>query len=547
MNDQYKEIISKKIFDNILQALIIDVDSDTVSKYESVNGDFNATETTSYVEYITGCANFIFEDDVREYVNSLSISKLEENNGVMSLNYRMFDNKLGTYLEYTNNISLYSMDNKKIIVVLVSQNKSNNNTVQVDDGKAVLEEKHNKIIDSISMAMLKIHNIVNMDNNLRAKDEYINSVLVGLTTEYPELNKSFTENAVEIFKSGKECIMIVDDDKMTCSLISKIFDKNYDIIVVHNGQEAIDYLEANKTSGVNISCIFLDLIMPVMDGFSVLEYLNDNNYFNKLPVIIISGNYDKDTRNRAYSYQIADMLEKPFNAQVIRHRIENLINLYKSSGLLSEMIFEQQDNLRNIIDAVINSYKVDNAKNMALISKFMKILAMQVSVDHPELNINNNLIEKMAESATYYAIGNYIMPRTIFEKKTGYTDSDLALIKSAPVIGSSMVKYVIGSNNKVDSKYCFEIVRYANERYDGTGYPDGLSGEAIPLASQIASLVIEYISLLNSVMPVDFGKISQLIEMEAGHRFNPKIVESFKKIGNQFEAVTKVGVQNNEQ
>ena len=84
--------------------------------------------------------------------------------------------------------------------------------------------------------------------------------------------------------------------------------------------------------------------MPVMDGFGVLEYLNDNNYFNKIPVIIISGNYDKETRNKAYSYQIADMLEKPFNAQVIRHRIENLISLYRSSGILSEMMFEQQDN-----------------------------------------------------------------------------------------------------------------------------------------------------------------------------------------------------------
>ena len=93
-----------------------------------------------------------------------------------------------------------------------------------------------------------------------------------------------------------------------------VFEKKYDVVLAHNGQEAIELL--NSSNGSSISCIFLDLIMPELDGFSVLDYLNDNNYLNKLPVIIISGNYDKETRNRAYSYRIADMLEKPFNLEI---------------------------------------------------------------------------------------------------------------------------------------------------------------------------------------------------------------------------------------
>ena len=282
--------------------------------------------------------------------------------------------------------------------------------------------------------------------------------------------------------------------------------------------------------------------MPVMDGFAVLEYLNDNNYFNKIPVIIISGNYDKETRNRAYSYQIADMLEKPFNAQVIRHRIENLISLYRASGILSEMIFEQQDNLRSVIDNLVNSYKIDNANNMELIKKYMKILTMQVSLDHPEFNINTNLIDKIAESAIYYSIGNYVMPRTLLQKRTAYTDDEKKLLMTSNIIGSTMVKYVISArNNDIDSKYCYEITRYYNERYDGQGYPEGLSGEGIPLAAQIASLVIEYVSLIGTVVPIDYDKIASLIEMEAGHKFNPKIVEAFKKVRSEFDSVNKVG------
>ena len=541
--DDYKRIIDKKILESYVQALIIDANGDAVYKYINKDGSFELDSQLSYVDYITNAQSFIFEDDVHNYVSSLSISKLEENNNRIDLNYKMLDNKLGAYLNYCNNIYLYDDNGKKIIVVLVSKTNGENNTYQETEmGNSTVTQKYSKMIDSISMAMLKIHNIVNMDNNLRTKDEYINSVLVGLTTDYPELNKSFNENATQIYKSGKETIMIIDDDKMTCNLISKIFEKNYGIIIANNGEEAINKIKESTNNGVNVSCIFLDLIMPVMDGFGVLEYLNDNNYFNKLPVIIISGNYDKETRNKAYSYQIADMLEKPFNAQVIRHRIENLISLYRSSGILSEMMLEQQGNLKNIIDTVINSYKLDNSSTMNLIRKYMKILTMQVSVQYPELNINGNLVDKMAESAIYFSIGNYIMPKSLLTKRTGYTEEEKKILSNSNVIGSSMVKYVIAlENNQIDSKYCYEITRYHNERYDGTGYPEGLSGEAIPLAAQIAALVIEYVMLVNTVVPIDYDRIASLIEMEAGKKFNPKIVECFKRVRTEFDAITKVG------
>ena len=542
MIEEYKNIIDKTIIGNYLQALIIDTFEDKLYKYVNVNGEFNLEKEESYVEYITNCHNIIYEDDVQNYIASLSISKLEENNSRININYRMLDNKVGTYIGFVNNISLYNENGKKIIVVLVSQNKTDASLEKVDQTKSMLEGKFSKIIDAVSLALLKIHNVVNMDNQLRTKDEYINSILVGLTTDYPELNKSFNENASEIYKSGRTSIMIIDDDKITCNLISKIFDKKYDIIIANNGQEAIDKLKSSKENSVDISCIFLDLIMPVLDGFSVLDYLNDNNYLNKLPVIIISGNYDKETRNRAYSYQIADMLEKPFNAQVIRHRIENLINLYRSSGNINEMMLEQHESLRNIINSVVTSYQIDNGMAMNMIKKYVSILAMQVSVTYPEYNISSNMIDKMANSAMYYSIGNYTLPKSILFKKGEYTDAEKESIKNANINGSAIVKYVIATNNsEIDSKYCYEITRYYNERYDGTGYPEALSGDSIPLSAQIASLAIEYVNLVNTIVPIDYNRVASLIIMEAGHRFNPKIVEAFKKVQTDFEAITKVG------
>lgn len=540
-NNTYSDVIKKVVLGSYQEFLIIDVIEDKIYKYVNNNGEFDCISESSYASYFEECKKFVFEDDIASYIDSLSLSKLEDNNSRIILNYRMLDNKIGGYLNYTNTISLYNEDNKKIIVVLVSQ--ASNNTISTNNlqSKSKIEDKMNKLVDAVSMSMLKIHNVVNMDNNLRTKDEYINSILVGLTTDYPILNKSFNDNAKEIYTSGKTSIMIVDDDKLTCNLIAKIFNNDYDVIIANNGKEAIDVLNNVKQNEINLSCIFLDLIMPELDGFSVLDYLNDNNYLTKLPVIIISGNYDKETRNKAYSYSIADMLEKPFNAQVIRHRIENLINLYRSSGIINEMMLEQQQNLKEVITSIVTSYEIDNQMMISQIKKYMKILTMQVSVQYPEYNINSSMIEKIANSTTYFAIGNYTLPKTVLYKKGEYTPAEKEMIKNSNINGSAIVKYVLTNNNEIDSQYAYEITRYHNERYEGNGYPEKLSGNSIPLFAQIASLAIEYMNLVNSIMPIDYERIASLITMESGHKFNPKIVEAFKKVQSEFEAISKVG------
>ena len=196
--DGYQKIIKEKILENYIQVLIIDVESDKVYKYVNNNGEFTCENQSSYVDYFSACKDFIYEDDVQDYIDSLSISKLENSNSSITLKYKMFDNKMGSYMDYTNYISLYLDNGKKIIVVLVS--RDNNGIVYEKTGqtKSDIEAKMKKVIDTVSLAMLKIHNVVNMGNDIRTKDEYINSILVALTTEFPELNKSFNDNAGEV-------------------------------------------------------------------------------------------------------------------------------------------------------------------------------------------------------------------------------------------------------------------------------------------------------------------------------------------------------------
>lgn len=536
---EYKGIIDKLIKDSYEESLVIDVFNDKIYKYAYVNDDIVKLEELSYADYLNKCNSFIYGDDLDKYIESLSIG-----NDTNVVRYKMLD-EAGNYQEYVNNIIKYKDDGNDLIVVLVAKDKDLDNIVSNNTNSiSNMENKLKRMVDSIGNAILKIHNVINNGGSINNKKECIEAILAGIVNEYPEFNEVINSNMNNLFLQKKSTIMIIDDDKMTCSLIKKIFDKDYDIIIANNGKEAIEYLSDNDNSSfkANIACIFLDLLMPVLDGFSVLDYLNDNNYLNKLPVIIISGNYDKETRNRAYSYQIADMLEKPFNVQVVRHRIEKMINLYKSSSSVNNMMVEQHRELKNIANSLIVSYEIDNEKMMKMVKKYTRILAIQVSVDYKEYNINNKIIDKIAESAGYYGIGNYTLPKSVLYKRGMYSEEERSLIKMANINGANIIKYVLArDNNKIDEKYCYEIVKYYNERYDGNGYPEGLSGNSIPLSTQIASVAIEYSNLINTITPVDYDRVASLIIMESGRKFNPKIVESFKKVMKEFEGITKVG------
>ena len=536
---EYKGIIDKLIKDSYEESLVIDVFNDKIYKYAYVNDDIVKLEELSYADYLNKCNSFIYGDDLDKYIESLSIG-----NDTNVVRYKMLDES-GNYQEYVNNIIKYKDDGNDLIVVLVAKDKDLDNIVSNNTNSiSNMENKLKRMVDSIGNAILKIHNVINNGGSVNNKKECIEAILAGIVNEYPEFNEVINSNMNNLFLQKKSTIMIIDDDKMTCSLIKKIFDKDYDIIIANNGKEAIEYLSDNDNSSfkANIACIFLDLLMPVLDGFSVLDYLNDNNYLNKLPVIIISGNYDKETRNRAYSYQIADMLEKPFNVQVVRHRIEKMINLYKSSSLINNMMIEQHRELKNIANSLIVSYEIDNEKMMKMVKKYTRILAIQVSVDYKEYNINNKIIDKIAESAGYYGIGNYTLPKSVLYKRGMYSEEERSLIKMANINGANIIKYVLArDNNKIDEKYCYEIVKYYNERYDGNGYPEGLSGNSIPLSTQIASVAIEYSNLINTITPVDYDRVASLIIMESGRKFSPKIVESFKKVMKEFEGITKVG------
>ena len=513
---------------NVSNAYVVDIMNDNIDVYTVNNNSFIKKESKVLSEYLNNIKNTIKDEFISSFMNCISIPKLQEekNNGndILSITYTTLSNKT-----YTNICKLIDINGYNYILV-----------VEIPFGiNLKTDDKYNRLINSLSDSIVKVENVFNLDskNTSTIKDieEYIFSLFSTLYSSYPELKKTVTKTITNVSARTVDSIMIVDDDKLMRTMIKKVFENDsYKLVELQNGREAIDYLEANYNKGLtdtsdHVVGIFLDLKMPVLDGFSVLNYLSEKGYLNRLPVIIISGDYERETKTKVYNYNIADMLEKPFDMQVVRHRISNFINLYKSSNSLNNLISKQSNDSKEIINSFIESYKYDYKDDILNVRNYIIRLCEKLMEQYPEYELTNEKIEKMADAAMYYDIGYYSIPRHILSKKEKITEDELNIIKNYPVFGSKMLESTLSLiSDDIYIKYAFNITKYYHENYDGTGYPSGLSKESIPLEAQIASVCITY----NNMRKKGIDAISY-IKNKTGIMFNPKIVKTFIEISDE--------------
>ena len=170
----------------------------------------------------------------------------------------------------------------------------------------------------------KANNVYYVTNNY---DKFIQEAnhIISVVKKY--LDKDYVEPKVETPTQEKRLkILVVDDSNLICNFIRKIFADKYDVVMANDGKIALDVVEHNPQ---DMAAMLLDLNMPNVNGFDVLEYFKEKQLFNKIPVSIISGAEEKETIDRAFTYDIVDLLSKPFNERDIKSVIEKTIN-YKN-------------------------------------------------------------------------------------------------------------------------------------------------------------------------------------------------------------------------
>ena len=351
----------------------------------------------------------------------------------------------------------------------------------------------------------------------------------------------------------KQQILIVDDEEINRMILDGMFHDDYETIQVCNGQEAIDRIQENP----EITLILLDIVMPVMDGFTVLEFMKEKELLEKIPVILITSETIGDSEDRAYSYGVADVIHKPFYPHIVRKRSRNIIDLYQNKKNMELRLKEQEeallakqkeinDNNEFMIDAlssVVESRSAETGEHTRRIKYYTRLMLKYVMKYFPNYGLTNAQMDLIARASVLHDIGKIGIPDAILLKPGALTDKEYEIMKTHTTIGCDILQKFYRDTSNEFVRYCYEICRHHHERWDGNGYPDHLAGDDIPLSAQIVAIADVYDALISPRVYKSSYATEVAFEMimngECG-QFSPDILECFRLAKRDFFDIVEV-------
>lgn len=348
---------------------------------------------------------------------------------------------------------------------------------------------------------------------------------------------------------GQEDILVVDDMLPNRKILERIISgMNHKPVLASSGEEAINILREGLKPGI----ILLDISMPDMDGFDLCRILKEDVKTRDIPVIFISAYSGIDDVVKGFELGGVDYICKPFVPAEVSVRITNHLRMFRMqkerevyNHRLNKLIDEQAQQIENEKRkvlyglAAINSRlsnrpasHLDNARHNC------RILAqsLQLSPGYEQI-ISNTFIENIEVAAPLYNIGMIAISKDILARRTEgkMTEHDIAAYREHTNIGADIINEI--EPDIENNEFCgivTDIARYHHENWDGSGFPEGRKGEAIPLSARIVSIVMSFQGLTDGT----FGRMSAEEAIEdmkdkRGQFFDPGIFDIFVKIKNQ--------------
>ena len=351
----------------------------------------------------------------------------------------------------------------------------------------------------------------------------------------------------------KQQILIVDDEEINRAILSGVFMDEYEILEAGNGYEATAQLEAND----NIVLILLDVVMPGMDGFGVLEYMQEHGLIEKIPVILITGETIIDSDDQAYSFGVADVMHKPFYPHIVRRRGKNIIELYLNKRNMEKRLKEQEEEIRakekkirdgnefmiDALSSVIEFRNLETGEHIRQIKSFTRIMLRHLMKQFPEYGLTPVKADEIVRASVLHDIGKIGIPDAILLKPGRLTPEEFEIMKSHTTIGCELLEKFHRNRGDDFYHYCYDICRYHHERWDGNGYPDHLKGDEIPISAQVVSIVDVYDALISSRVYKDpyanNVAYDMIINGECG-QFSPDILKCFTLAKDDFFNIAEV-------
>lgn len=331
---------------------------------------------------------------------------------------------------------------------------------------------------------------------------------------------------------GKPEVLIVDDSEMNRELLAEMLGSEYRITEAENGEEC---MAALKQRGTGISLILLDIVMPVANGFDVLDYMTSTHRIEDIPVIMISSENSEETVRKAYEFGVTDYISRPFDTRVVCRRVANTIKLYSKqknlTKLVTEQVNEKEKNNRmmiRILSQIVEFRNGESGSHVLHIEKLTEMLMKQLLRKTDRYQIDPQMQELIPTASALHDIGKIGIEEKILNKPGKLTPEEFEIMKKHSVIGESILTSTAANMNEPLIKVASQICRWHHERYDGKGYPDGLKGDEIPISAQIVSLADVYDALTSErVYKKAFSHEKTMEMIQAGQCgvFNPILIE----------------------
>ena len=351
----------------------------------------------------------------------------------------------------------------------------------------------------------------------------------------------------------KQKILIADDSEMNRELLAAILEEEYDIIQVNDGVQAVDCLQRQAEE---ISLLLLDIVMPHMDGFEVLSYMNKEHWIDSIPVVIISSENSPIYIKRGYDLGATDFIEKPFDANMVLRRSANAILLgakqRRMTSIVSNQIYEREKSSKlmiNILSHIVEFRNGESGLHVLHIQTITEMLLRQlVQKENNRYALSKEQIRMITTASALYDIGKISIPDEILNKPGRLTAEEFAVIKGHSMAGANMLSELpLDQKEEPLVKTAYEICRWHHERYDGGGYPDGLKGEEIPVSAQVVALADVYDALTSERCYKDAYSHEKAIEMILAGQcgaFNPLMLECLLDISSSLKK--KMGYKSKE-
>lgn len=360
--------------------------------------------------------------------------------------------------------------------------------------------------------------------------------------------------------ADKSRILIVDDEPPNQLILEDLLEQQFDVHTTSNSHQALEYLK----TGNPVDLILMDIMMPEVDGFEAFQMIKSEPDLKDIPVLFLTSLDSAADEEHGLSLGAEDFIHKPFSPAVVRARVRNHIELARSRKLLRDrnavlelqvkertsallhetrQVMRAQESTINSLCALAELRDNETGNHIRRTQNYVRTLAKRLS-QSPRFTaeLSEETINLLFKSAPLHDVGKVAIPDAILLKPGKLTEDEWVIMKKHAEYGRDAL--VQAENDVGDPvsflRYAREIAYGHHEKWDGTGYPQGLSGNAIPLSARIMAVADVYDALISKRVyksAMSHNLAVEYIMQASGKHFDPAIIDMLVDVINEFQVI----------